>query len=57
VALLNDPVLTDLFAGIPVVADTAAWDAGHFSPLSAVPLFADFDCLDAVELRRTGLVR
>jgi hypothetical protein len=49
-------MLTDLFAGIPVVADTAAWDPGHFSPLSAVLLVNGFDCLDAVQLRRTTLV-
>jgi hypothetical protein len=45
-----------LFAGIPVVVDTAARDAGRFSPLSAMLLVADFYGVDAVQLRTTDLV-
>jgi hypothetical protein len=43
-----EPVLTDLFAGIHVVADTAA-----VSALLVVPGVR----LDAVQLRRTAVVR
>jgi hypothetical protein len=59
VALLDEleSVLTDLFSEIPVVADTAARGAGHFSPMSAVPLVAAVVCLDAMHLRKTTLVR
>jgi hypothetical protein len=52
-----ESVLTDLFSEIPVMADTAAWSAGCFSSLSVVPLVAIVGCLDAVQLRRTALVR
>jgi hypothetical protein len=50
-------VLTDLFSEIPVVEDAVAWNAGHFSHFSAVPLVAGVDCLDAVLLLRTTLMR
>jgi hypothetical protein len=48
--------MTDLFAGIPVVADIAERNARHFSPLSSVPAVAGGVCLDAVQLRSTALV-
>jgi hypothetical protein len=44
-----EPVLTDLFSEIPSVADTAA--------LSALLMVAGVVCLDAVQLRRTAVVR
>jgi hypothetical protein len=40
---------TDLYSKIPVVADTAALSALFVSP--------DDDCLDAVQLHRTALMR
>jgi hypothetical protein len=44
----GNPVLTDLFSEIPVVADTAERGAGRFSPLTAVPLVVGVACLDVV---------
>jgi hypothetical protein len=44
-----EPELTDLLSEIPFVADTAA--------LSASPVVAGVVCLDAVQLRRTAVVR
>jgi hypothetical protein len=46
-----------MFSEITVVADTVARVAEHFSPLSAVTLVDGVDCLEAVQLRRTALVR
>jgi hypothetical protein len=52
----REPVMSDLFSEFPVVADVAAWGATRFSHLSAVPVDAGLECLDAVQLRRTVLV-
>jgi hypothetical protein len=52
-----EPVLTDLFSEFPVVADAAAWGASCFSHMSVVPVIADVECLDAMQLRRTALVK
>jgi hypothetical protein len=48
-----EPVLTDQFSEFPIVADAAT----RFSHLSAVPVVAGVECLDAVQLHRTALVR
>jgi hypothetical protein len=52
-----EPVLTDLFSKFPVVADAAEWVAARFSHLSAVPVVAVVECLDAMQLHRTALMR
>jgi hypothetical protein len=49
--------LTDLFSEFPVVAVAAAQGAACLSHLSAVPGVANFAYLDAVKLRRIGLLR
>jgi hypothetical protein len=49
--------LGDLFSQFPVVADAAARRAGSFSRMSAMPVVAGVACLDAVQLRRSALVR
>jgi hypothetical protein len=41
----------------PVLADAAARGAARFSHLSAVPVVAGVQSLDAVQLRTTPLVR
>jgi hypothetical protein len=51
------PVLTDLFSEFPVVADAAERGAARFSHVSAVPVVAVVECLDAVQLHRTVLMR
>jgi hypothetical protein len=40
-----------------VVEDAAVWGSACFSHLSAVPVVACVECLDAVQLHRTALVR
>jgi hypothetical protein len=52
-----EPVLTDLFSEFPVVADAVAWGTKSFYDMSAVPMVAGVTCLDAVQLRRTALIR
>jgi hypothetical protein len=54
---LSEPVLADLFSDFPVVADAAARCAARSFHLSAVPVVAGVAYLDAVQLRRTALVR
>jgi hypothetical protein len=41
----------------PVLADAAAWGTTSFSHMSTVPVVAGIDCLAAVQLHRTALVR
>jgi hypothetical protein len=57
VSLLNKlgDCMTDLFPEFCVVADPAAWGAAHFLLLWC--LWFLVLCLDAVQLRRTALVR
>jgi hypothetical protein len=50
-------VLADLLSEFPVVADAAALGAARLSPLSAVPVIAGVQCLDAVKMHRTVLMR
>jgi hypothetical protein len=50
-------VCTDLFSDFPVVADAAARGAERFSHLFAVHVVTGVEYLDAVQLRRTALVR
>jgi hypothetical protein len=49
--------MTDLLSEFPVVSDAAARGAACFSHLSAVLVVADVECLDAVQLHRTAMVR
>jgi hypothetical protein len=42
--------MTDPFSEIPVVADAAERGADRFSLLSAVPVVAAVECLDAMQL-------
>jgi hypothetical protein len=50
-------VLTDPFSEIPVVADAAERGAAGFSHLFAVSLVAVVECLDAMQLHGTVLMR
>jgi hypothetical protein len=49
--------LTDPFSKIPVVSDAAERGAAPFSHLSAVPVVAVVESLDAMLLHRTVLLR
>jgi hypothetical protein len=51
------PVLRDPFSEIPVAANAAERGAARFSYLSAMPVVAVVECLDAMELHRTDLMR
>jgi hypothetical protein len=51
-----EPVLTDLFSGLPAVADAAA-RGPQAIPMSAVSVVAGVACPDAVQLRRAALGR
>jgi hypothetical protein len=50
-------VLRDMYSEFSLVADAAARSAARFYHLSAVPVVAGVECLEAVQLRRTALVR
>jgi hypothetical protein len=52
-----EPVLTDLFSELSVVAGAAARDAARFSHMSVVSVVADAVCLEAVELHGAALAR
>jgi hypothetical protein len=47
----------DLFSELPFGEDPAARGSASISHMSAVPVVAGVSCLDAVQLRRTALVR
>jgi hypothetical protein len=49
--------LTDLFSDIPVLTAAAARGSARFSHLPAVSVVAGVECLGAVQLRRTALVK
>jgi hypothetical protein len=50
--------MRDPFSELPVVAAVAAREGGaSFFHLSAVPVVVGAECLDAVQLRRSALVR
>jgi hypothetical protein len=46
-----------LFSEFPVVTDVAARGAARFCHLSAVPVVAVVECLDAMQLHVTVLMR
>jgi hypothetical protein len=51
------PVLRNPFSEIPVAANPAERSAARFSYLLAVPMVAAVECLDAMQLHRTVLMR
>jgi hypothetical protein len=46
-----------MFSEFPVAADAAAWVTARFPRLSVVLVVAGVDSLDAMQLRRTALLR
>jgi hypothetical protein len=55
--IVRRTVLTYLISEFPVVENAAARGAARFLHLSAMPVVAGVACLDAVQLRRTTVVR
>jgi hypothetical protein len=52
-----EPIVTDMFSEFPVVVDFAAQGATFLPNLTMMPVVGGAECLDAVQLCRTALVR